>query len=128
MKNESSKDIPRPKSNVGSPALGSKADQIDVGEVEARKIPNIAATMEAMKHHIAKLRSAKMAVELKNYDGRCYPYLLAVLALNNPELHSIALQIILSTLDHFDTCNDSYAELIGGILDLFAYHSSVRSS
>lgn len=120
------KESSRPKSNIGSPTPKSKAEQIDIGEVESRKIPKILATLEAMKQHMAKLRSSKMGMELKNYDARCYPYLLAVLALSVPELYSTAMQIILSTLDHFEACNDAYAELIAGILDLFAYHPSVH--
>jgi hypothetical protein len=122
---ESSKDIPRPKSNVGSPALKSKAEQIDVSEVEQRKIPKIAATLDAMKQHIAKLRSAKLTTELKNYDIRCYPYLLAVLALNSPEVHSQALQVIVSTLDHFESGSEAYVQLAGELLDQFAYQPSV---
>ena len=125
IKVESSKDLGRPKSTLGSPTLKSKAEQFDVSEVEGRKIPKIVATLEAMKQHMTKLKVSKMPMELKNYDARCYPYLLSVLALGVSELHSSAMQLIISTLDHFDSCNDAYSQLISGLLDLFEYHHSV---
>lgn len=121
----SSKESQRVGSGMTSPVLKAKSLVIDVSQVEYKNAPKIRTTLEGMKDTMHRLYLSKKSLELKQFDQRCYPYLLALLASSMTEFHSTVMQIILSTFDHFDSCNDAYADLAGGILDMYEFNHSV---
>lgn len=125
VKLPSSKEVVRPTSGLASPVLTAKSLVIDVSQVEYKNAPKIRATLESMKDTMHRLYLSKKGAELKQFDKRCYPYLLTLLASGLTEFHSTVLQIILDTFDHFDSCNDAYADLAAGILDLYEFNHSV---
>lgn len=115
----------RPKSGMSSPLMKSSSIIIDVSDVEYKNPAKIRTTLELIKDNMNKLKHSKSQLELKNFDGRCFPYLLAVLASGMNEFHSTTMHLLLSTFDHFDSCNDAYSDLIGSVLDLYEYNPSV---
>lgn len=110
-----------------SPVMKARSEEFNLGDVTSKRIAKVRATLESIKDTMDKLRSTNQQVDLKNYDAKAFPYLTQVIAHEIPEVHSLALQIINSTYNHFTVCNDAFVVLISNILGLYEAHHHVGS-
>lgn len=104
--------------NIGVKGPGDL--QLNQGDIQARNLPKIKFTLDQIAQLAQSLRNN--STELSALYGKCYPYMIAVVEAQFPEIHPTVMDLIVTSFDFFNDCTVPQANLVANILEMYKIH------